>query len=112
MSKLSDFTRLKFILQKIEDLDEYQKRYGSIDKMLEDKLGFDGALMCLMQVGETLTKIEDENISEQLPVRGASQIRNFIAHDYMGVNIFAIMKVIAGDLPDLKAKIQVILSET
>lgn len=45
MSKQTDTTRLKFILQKIEDLEKYQKRYESVETMLADSLGFDGALM-------------------------------------------------------------------
>ena len=39
--------RLHFILEKIEDLNRYRDRFGSVVKLLEDPMGFDAALMCL-----------------------------------------------------------------
>ncbi len=35
-----------------------------------------------MQIGETLHKIKYEEIRKELSVKGAYDVRNFIAHDY------------------------------
>ena len=63
----SDFIKLHFVLEKIEDLESFLSRYSS---------------MCLLQIGETLKKLKNEykELSEQ-DIKGAYEVRNFIAHD-------------------------------
>lgn len=66
-------------------------------------------LMCLLQVGEKLNQIRSESIRFELPVAGAYSVRNFIAHDYGGVNLELIESIIRKNIPELKTTIEGIL---
>ena len=56
---LNEISRLKFILEKIDDLLKFKNRFSTIEKLLDDKMGFDATLMCLLQIGETLNKLKN-----------------------------------------------------
>ncbi len=43
--------------------------------------------------------------------RGISGFRNVLVHDYLGINLVRVWRVIENDLPELKKKITVILQE-
>ncbi len=101
--------RLFFIREKIDDLMYYRDQFDTIVELLEDKMGFDATLMCLLQIGETLNKLKDSPFQDQLPIRGAYEVRNFIAHDYEGVNKAIVEDVIRNHIPELKETIDSLL---
>ena len=103
--------KLKFILEKIEDIESFKSRYKSIEELLNDIMGYDATLMSLLQIGETLNKLRNEPYSRDLPIKGTYDIRNFIAHDYEGVNKAIIENIIRIHLPELKKTILKTLSE-
>ena len=103
--------RLFFIREKIDDMMQYRDQFDTIVDLLEDKMGFDATLMCLLQIGETLNKLKDSPYQDQLPIRGAYDVRNFIAHDYEGINKAIIEDVIRNHIPELKRTIDEILSQ-
>jgi len=105
MSKVSDISRLEFILEMIEDIEFTISENGSLTKALYNRIGKHALLMCLMQIGETLHKIKDKNIREQLPIKGSYDVRNFIAHDYEGVDLGLIDNILRYLIPELKVKI-------
>ncbi len=76
---------------------------------MEDTEGQLALLMAVSQIGETLNKIEFDTI-EHLGLeearKGAYETRNFIVHDYDGVDLYLIEKVIVGYLPELKSKLE------
>jgi len=113
MSKKTDITRLYFIIEKIDDLLNYRDEYKTIEALLDSKMGFDATNMCIMQIGETLNKLSislQENYSE-LPIKESYLTRNYIAHDYEGVNKQIIEMIIREQLPLLKTQIETILQE-
>lgn len=65
-------------------------------------MGYDATLMSLLQIGETLNKLREEPFAEKLPIKGTYDVRNFIAHDYEGVNKMIIEDIIRTQLPKLK----------
>jgi uncharacterized protein with HEPN domain len=80
--------------------------------MLNDHKSYNATLMCLLQIGETLNKLN--NNYEQLDkndIKGAYDVRNFIAHDYMGVDLGLIEYVLRDKIPILKTVVQNILGE-
>ncbi|GGD40094.1 hypothetical protein GCM10012288_12660 [Malaciobacter pacificus] len=107
---MSDTKRIKFILEKIDDIELFINKFNSIVSLLEDKMGFDATLMCLLQIGETLNKLESEykNIDKN-DIKGAYDVRNFIAHDYEGVNKSLIEGILRHHLPKLKETLTKIL---
>ncbi len=103
----SSFEKLDFILEKIEDIESFKARYKTIEDLLNDVMGYDATLMSLLQIGETLNRLRDKPFAEKLPIKGTYDVRNFIAHDYEGVNKVIIEDIGRKELPKLK---QVILN--
>ncbi len=108
MSKISDISRLEFIVEMIEDIEFIIKENNTLAEALNSRIGKHALLMCLMQIGETLYKIEDEVIREKLPVKGSYDVRNFIAHDYEGVDLGLIDNILRYLIPELKVTIVVL----
>lgn len=105
MSKISDISRLEFIIEMIEDIEFIIKENHSITKALDSRIGKHALLMCLMQIGETLHKIQDENVKKRLPIKGSYDVRNFIAHDYEGVDLGLIDNILRYLIPELNDSI-------
>jgi len=106
MSKVSDSSRLEFIMEMIEDIEFIVKESGSLTEALQSRIGKHALLMCLMQIGETLHKIEDEKIRKKLPIKGSYDVRNFIAHDYEGIDLGLIDNILRYLIPELKVTIE------
>ncbi len=104
--------KLEFILEKIEDISLFRKKFKSIEELLNDRMGYDTTLMALLQIGETLNKLKDSPYSDHLPIKGAYDVRNFIAHDYEGVNKMIIEDIIRRFIPELKSIILDLLKDS
>jgi uncharacterized protein with HEPN domain len=109
VSKISDISRLEFILEMIEDIEYTIEENSSLIKALHNRIGKHALLMCLMQIGESLNKIEDKILKEKLPIKGAYDVRNFIAHDYEGVDAGLVENILRYLIPELKVTIEEIL---
>ncbi|OQA11148.1 MAG: hypothetical protein BWY66_00042 [bacterium ADurb.Bin374] len=110
MYKKSDVARLRFVLAKIDDLQGYLARFPYVEALFQDAMACDAVLMCLLQIGETIQKVENATWAAQLPVQGAYVVRNIIAHDYEGVDLSIIVKIVSEDIPPLRAKVIQLLS--
>ena len=110
MFKEKDTLKIEFILTMIDDIYEYLNKFGTIENLLNDKMGFNATLLHLMQIGETLNKLE-KKYKELLDkdIKGAYNVRNFIAHDYDGVRKPIIESIIREHLPKLKENLENIL---
>ncbi|HDT11962.1 MAG TPA: DUF86 domain-containing protein [bacterium] len=109
MSKRSDLERLQFVVEMIETIEIISKRHKRVKNALSDIEGQNAIFMCLIQIGEKLNKIETPDIRKELPVKEASSVRNFIVHDYTGVNLEIIEEVITSDIKLLEKTIRKIL---
>ena len=110
------YDRIKLILKKIEHIETIIDE-GSITEALSDEITKKPAiLMHLVSIAEQFKKLQDDLDLEILAkfdkedVRGALAIRNFIAHDYEGVNMAIVEDVIRIYLPKVKQTIEEILS--
>jgi uncharacterized protein with HEPN domain len=104
-----DIARLEFILKMIEDIDFISNRHNGIEEALKDTEGYHAVMMCIMQIGESLGKLENIEIREKLPSELAYGMRNIIAHDYIGLSSKVIISTIKKDLPVLIKEIKSIL---
>lgn len=108
----NDISKLYFILEKIEDISTFKKRFHTVEELLNDKMGFDATLMCLLQIGESLKKLQNTyGHFDTDDIKGAYNVRNFIAHDYEGINKSIIESIIREHLPKLKTTIKTILKK-
>lgn len=101
----SDKATLEFILKMVNTIDIIVNNHGGIDRALEDLEGQNALLMCILQIGENLNKIKDENLRMNLPVKESYGLRNIITHHYDSVDIPTISEIIEFDIPDLKEKL-------
>ncbi len=114
-NKDKDIERLKTILEKIEDIEKISKK--SITKALNDKtLSRPAILMHFIAIAEQFDKLK-KNSSKLLEefdkndLQGSYNIRNFIAHDYEGVNLSIIELTISERLTIIKIVIKNILKK-
>lgn len=108
----SDILRLKFIIKMIENIESYQTKYSGISIMLKDDMAFNATLLCLLQIGETLNKLKNSyDMLNQDDIKGAYNVRNFIAHDYDGIRKSVIEDILRYHLSQLKNNIIQILEE-
>ena len=65
------------------------------------------------KIDETLNKLSQETQTKysELPIQESYLTRNYIAHDYEGVNKQIIEMIIREQLPLLKSQIQTIINE-
>jgi uncharacterized protein with HEPN domain len=94
----------------IDDIQEIVQRHNGVTLALTDVEGRHALLMCLLQIGEKLNQVKSESIRSELPVTGAYSVRNFIAHDYGGVNLGLIESIVRKNIPELRTTIEGILS--
>jgi len=111
MSKKTDSARLRFALAKIDDLQRYQARFPTLEALFQDAMALDAVLMCLLQIGETLPKVENKSWASQLPIQGTSSLRNIIAHNCEGVDFASIERVVTEFIPPLRETILKCLAE-
>jgi uncharacterized protein with HEPN domain len=102
-----DRIKAEFILEMIERIEFIVKRHKGVVSCLNDIEGQMAVFMAIAQIGETLQKIDDK-ILEKYDLledkKGAYYTRNYIVHDYEGVNLAYIEKIVKEFLPNLKSK--------
>jgi len=100
--------KIDFILEMIGKIEAIINRHGGIVKALEDFEGEMAILMAIAQIGETLKKLPD-NLLEKFELledkKGAYYTRNYIVHDYEGVDLAFIESILRDYLPKLKEKL-------
>jgi uncharacterized protein with HEPN domain len=111
----NDGKNLEFIIEKIDDALDNLAQFGSVEKLLNSKMGYDATLMCIMQIGETLKNKLSVGFVEKyggiLPIQESYWTRNYIAHDYEGVSKIVVEGLLREHLPKLKIDIENILVE-
>lgn len=101
--------RLQHILQAILTIEEYVKESDSIH-FIETPLLHDAVLFQFTVIGEAINHVEIEKLERYAyPWYKVRSFRNLIAHEYFNIKLSAVWNIIEGDLPRLKATIQLIL---
>ncbi len=101
--------RVETIIEKIELINEVVKMFdSSITKALKNKVyGSPAIMMHLVAMAEQFDKLKNDNAFEILmrydkeDLKGAYDVRNFIAHDYDGINLAIIEMIIRQKLPHI-----------
>lgn len=109
MSRKADLARLERLDSYVTDIYSIVDKHGSIADTLDDLEGQYAVMLCLAQIGEHISRIEDPVLVSQLPVRMAAGLRNIIVHDYEGVELTIIANTVRDSLPELRTTIRNIL---
>ena len=118
MFSIKAMERAKVIRKKINFIDAIVQEKGSIHIALEDEQNSRASiLMHLTSIAEQFDKLlhngELEILSyfEKEDIKGSYELRNFIAHDYEGVDLYIVEDVIQQRLPIIKNSVNNILKE-
>jgi len=110
--------RVKNIQKKITFIENIIAKKGSIVLALEDEQNDRAAiLMHLTAIAEQFDKLlhsgELEILThfEKEDIKGSYELRNFIAHDYEGIDLYIIEEVIKMRLPIIAKGVQNVLSQ-
>ena len=111
MYSVDDLDRIKLILIKVDYILDICD--NGIVKALQDyKTTRPAIMMHLTSIAEQFTKLKDSEILSQFDesdIKGAIDTRNFIAHDYEGINLPIIEFIIRERLPIIKNIIEKLL---
>jgi uncharacterized protein with HEPN domain len=109
--------RIRVIDKKIGFIENIVRNRGSIIDALEDEENTRASiLMHLTSIAEQFDKLlhagELEILSnfEKQDIKGSYELRNFIAHDYEGIDLYIVENVIEERLPVIKQGIKKILN--
>ena len=111
MYSQDDLDRVKLILVKIDYILEITT-IGIVKALDDEKMTRPAIMMHLTSIAEQFSKIKDQELLKNFDdedVKGAINTRNFIAHDYEGINLPIIEFIIRDRLPVLKNEIVILL---
>lgn len=109
---VKDSERLEIYLQWILDAIDKIKLHVSkinIEDLEKYPTSVDASLMQLIHIWETANKIKKYYPKCSIIPEWVIKLRNFAAHDYIGVNINIVKSVIRDRLPELKSTIKTYL---
>lgn len=111
----SEINRIENILESINFIEEICKEQGGIKKSLDDrKIARPAIMMHLISMQEQLKKLGEGKIVKaisQRHIKGLTDTRNEIAHNYEGLNLEQMADTLRVSLQELKAEITSILRE-
>jgi uncharacterized protein with HEPN domain len=101
------------ILKMCDDIESYKKDYNNLEDILNERIGLNACLMNITQIGEYSGKLSEEFTKEFCDVewRKIKGLRNIIVHDYLGVDIEKIEKILENQIPELIKNILKIIDE-
>jgi len=107
----NDFVYLKHILESTKNIDEYIEGFN-YDVFIKDKKTIAAVVRELEVIGEAAGKLSDEFKAQNLeiPFRDIIDMRNFLIHEYFGVDTKVVWDTCKDDLPKLKGVIEEFLA--
>ena len=91
----------------------YSKGYESADSLFENQRDFDAIMMNFIVIGEMVSRLSNEFFERYSSIEWAKirGFRNFIAHNYFGIDAEEVWDIIKSHLPDFMFDIDKILKE-
>ena len=103
---------LEKILRYCADIRALVERYHNDFEAYRDDIAFQYSCnMCLIQIGELVTRLPDAFKSEycSIPWRAIVGMRNFHAHDYDNIDLELVWHTLTVEIPELEVKLNLIL---
>jgi uncharacterized protein with HEPN domain len=106
-----DSAALYECLYAIDHIEAYTYSIVGPSELINDHKTYDAVLMNFIIVGEAVKRISNELKEEhpELDWRSIIGFRNFVAHDYFGVDINIVWAAIKIHLPQFKKQIKALL---
>jgi uncharacterized protein with HEPN domain len=91
------------ILEACRKIDHISKKFNNYKEFERDPISFDASLMNFIVIGEMANKISIDFRNQNQIIEWVKIIsfRNFIAHDYFGIDAEEVWEIIKKDIPKL-----------
>lgn len=108
-----DKANLEEICYAISHIELYIKPIGSLNELLQNHLVYDAVQMNFIIISEASKRISSEirKNNPQIDWKGIISYRNFVVHEYFGVDVKILWSAITFELPKLKTELENILKE-
>ena len=106
-----DRVTIEQCLYAINHIFDYVKNIKSVEELVNNNLVYDAVQMNFIILGESASKLSEE-VQKALPHvdwRAIKGFRNFVAHDYFGVDENIVWSAIHFHLPQLKKDLEGLL---
>lgn len=111
----NDLLYLLSILESIGKINRYTESCTTADDFyfINEQLNFNASLNLLANIGELCIKTSKELQQKysQIEWRKAKDFRNRIVHDYAGLDIYIVFKIIKTELPFLGNQLAIVIRE-
>ncbi len=109
--KKDNLLYLKHILEAINNIDDFVKDINDLSDFIKDKKTRDAVLRNFEMIGEAARNLDEEFTNNNTSVEWDKIIgmRNFIIHEYFGVDLEIVWETIKKDLPLFKKEIEKLL---
>ncbi|MBC8173073.1 MAG: DUF86 domain-containing protein [Chitinophagales bacterium] len=114
---LSTFERdrnlILIILDYIQKIERFSSDHTTFENFFEDIKSFDASVMNLMNIGECVSKVSEAMKQKYsfIAWKKIKAFRNYIAHNYEGLNPKEIWQIIQFNLPQFKTELNNILND-
>jgi uncharacterized protein with HEPN domain len=95
------------ILEACKKIGHISKKFNNYQEFESDPISFDASLMNFIVIGEMANKLSIDFRNRNLNIEWAKIIsfRNFIAHEYFGIDSEEVWEIIKRDIPGLTKEI-------
>jgi uncharacterized protein with HEPN domain len=103
---------LRHILENIELAQRFVKGF-TVEDLKKDIEKQYSLIRCFEIIGEATNSIPDKikKDNKEIPWREMNDFRNYLIHEYFGVNVVTIWSTIKDDLPPLKKQIKQLIKD-
>ena len=107
-----DFIFIEHIIDAIKKIEKYTESIN-INEFINNELIQDGVIRNFEIIGEATKKLSKEFIGKYtgIPWKKVAGMRDILAHDYIGIDLWAIWDTIEKDLPEFKRNLLNILKD-
>jgi uncharacterized protein with HEPN domain len=115
MPFLSDKDRINLmaILESVNKIESFTMGILDSKEFYEDEKTFDSVLMNFVVIGESVARLDDDlrKLYPDISWNKIKSFRNLIAHNYFGIDAEEVWQLIFSHLPNLRKRIEEILSQ-
>jgi len=106
-----DLSNLEEILYAISHIKTYLKPVSTLEELLQNELIYDAVQMNFILIGEASKRISKELKTENSHIdwKGMISYRNFVVHEYFGVDVKILWAAINFEIPKLESDLKLII---